>query len=111
MKGALKPVGDIRSVWEDRAKIDAKKKGIDVDDAKLTALSGTAGWGILKEHMEVLKNGLDKRLSESVLGNLGETQIKNDVLFAVLGKELLNSIINKVEDSVEEVNDITSKEQ
>lgn len=107
MKGALKPIADIRSIWEEKDKADADRVGVDVEDAKLSALSKSAGWVILKEHMEGLKDGLDKRLAESVLDSMGDKQVKSDIMFAVLGKELLNSIINKVEDSAEEVNEIT----
>ncbi len=110
MKGVLKPevYEDIREVW--RVEKD-KKLPIDEEDSHLSALSESRGWAILKEHIENLKVGLDKRLSESVLKSLGDSQIKTDALFSVLGKELLNSIITKVEDSAEEVERITNERE
>jgi hypothetical protein len=105
MKGALKPLSSIRDIWAVRDEDLAKKTGIDVEDAKLAALSISPGWEILKEHIEGLKDNLDKRLTESVLGTLGDKQVGQDVMFAVLGKELLTSIINKVEDSAEQVDE------
>ena len=64
------------------------------------------GWTVLKKYLDNLKAGLDKRLAESVLASLTDAQIKNDALFSVLGKELLESIKNKVDDTslaVEEI--------
>lgn len=107
-QGALKPtsMSDVRSIWDEN-KPETKKEA-DVEDQLLSQLAKQAGWEILKDHIVGLKEGLDKRLAESVLGSLSNDQIKTDAVFAVLGKELLSSIINKVEDSVEEVNEITS---
>lgn len=107
--GALRPtsLGDVRAIWDEN-KVEPKRKEADVEDQLLFALSQQAGWEILKEHILGLKEGLEKRLAESVLGSLSQDQIRNDAIFAVLGKELLNSIINKVEDSAEEVNEIQS---
>lgn len=111
MQGALKPTSltDVRSLWDENKPSETKRTA-DVDDQLLHALSKQAGWELLKEHIEGLKDGLDKRLAESVLSSLSHDQIKNDAIFCVLGKELLNSIINKVQDSAEEVDEIQSKQ-
>ncbi len=100
MKSALKPESyDIRRVW---AEEDTQPKtGINVEDEELAALSSMGGWSRLKDHIQSLKDGLDKRLSQSVLESLGDAQVKTDAVFSVLGKELLNSIIGKVESSRE----------
>lgn len=107
MKGALKPIGDVRDIWLQKDEEMERKTGIDPEDAKLAALATTQGWKVLKEHIQSLSEGLDTRLSESVLGGLTDEQIRKDALFAVLGKELLKSIINKVEDSREHVDERT----
>jgi hypothetical protein len=108
-KGALKPAfyEDIRTVWKGKEKTSI----IEDEDAHLSSLSQLAGWHVLKKHIESLKVGLDKRLSESVLNSLGDAQIKTDALFAVLGKELLDSIVAKVEDSAEVVEKLTDEQQ
>jgi hypothetical protein len=112
---ALKPevYEDVRSVWQRKASEDAKKKGVDVEDDALATLSQLEGWEILKEHIENLKKGLDQRLAEAVLKSLGDAQIKTDAVFAVLGKELLDSVIHRVEDSrlvVDEILDAKRRE-
>lgn len=104
---ALKPQAydDVRAVWMDK---EEQKTGIDREDQYYATLSNSRGWKQLKKHIESLKTGLDKRLAESVLKSLSDQQIKNDALFSVLGKELLDSIVNRVEDSalvVEELKD------
>lgn len=106
---ALKPVTyeDIRSVWTEKQ----PDYEIDEEDEHISALSQMKGWQILKAHIENLKSGLDKRLSQSVLNSLGDSQIKTDALFSVLGKELLNSIISKVEDSALEVERIENERE
>jgi len=111
LKGILKPEAyhDVREVWAMKKEDEALKKGIDPEDIKLTTLYHTEGWTTLKTHINNLKIGLDKRLAESVIGSLSDAQIKNDALFSVLGKELLDSIINKVEDSALLVQDIENE--
>lgn len=108
---ALKPnlYDDIRAVWSAKEIEEVESQGIDLEDQIYATLSNSRGWKHLKKHIESLKDGLDKRLAESVLKSLGADQIKNDALFSVLGKELLNSIINKVEDSALVVDEIKSK--
>lgn len=99
---ALKPEAyeDLRAVW--KPDVD-KSTGIDLEDQAYATLSNSRGWKFMKQHLYSLKSGLDKRLAESVLKGLSDTQIKNDALFSVLGKELIDSIINKVEDASEVV--------
>lgn len=99
----------VRSVWDENKPEDTSPK-IDAEDQLLSQLSKQAGWKILKEHIQGLKDGLDKRLAESVLQSLGKDQIQTDAVFAVLGKELLTSIVNKVEDSAEQVDEITGNQ-
>lgn len=103
----LKPerYNDVRALWRD---VEAKKTGIDSDDAAVSELGQSRGWVELKKYIDNLKDGLDKRLAEAVLGSLGAEQIKTDALFAVLGKELLNSIVNRVEDVTLAVEEIKS---
>lgn len=98
----LKPlaIDDVREVWSEN------KTKVDPEDQSLETLSRSRGWKVLKKHIDTLKDGLDARLSESVLKSLGDAQIKNDALFAVLGKDLLNSIISKVESTALAVEDI-----
>lgn len=108
-KGALKPepYAEVREIWNQRNKEVEKQGVIDPEDQELYAVSTLPGWTRLKTHIDSLKKGLDKRLSEAVLGGLSDEQIRRDATFSVLGKELLDSIINKVEDSalvVEEIN-------
>lgn len=95
---ALKPQAydDLRAIWT--PEVD-KKTGIDMEDQVYATLANSRGWKQLCKHLNTLKIGLDKRLAESVLKGLPDAQIKNDALFSVLGKELIDSIINKVEDS------------
>lgn len=109
-QGALRPESydDVRNVWRQK---EAEQTGIDVDDQKLHNLSQTEGWYLLKQHIDNLKIGLDKRLSQSVLNSLGDAQIKIDAVFTVLGKELLDSIITKVEDSALVVEEIQNEQR
>jgi len=102
---ALKPEAydDVRAIWHPDVE---KKTGIDLEDQAYASLANSRGWKFLHQYLNTLKIGLDKRLAESVLKGLSDAQIKNDALFAVLGKELIDSIINKVEDSSEVVESI-----
>lgn len=104
---ALKPsaIDETIHIWRDEEGINPHEP-VDVDDAAFEVLSRSRGWKRLKQHIEILKQGLDSRLSESVLKSLGDAQIKNDALFSVLGKDLLNSIISKVEDTALAVREI-----
>ena len=88
MKGALKPTSydDVRALWTKKE----DKTGIDEEDQFYSIMYDSAGWRQLKAHIENLKIGLDKRLAESVLKGLSDIQIKNDAMFSVLGKELLD---------------------
>jgi hypothetical protein len=110
MTGTLKPepYHDIRSLWQKNKKVT---KGVEDEDSAINSLSHTKGWKILKEYIDNLKLGLDKRLAESVLGSLGSDQIKTDALFSVLGKELLDSIVKKVEDTSLAVEEIISQNE
>jgi len=112
-KGSLKPQAydDIREIWKRKDLDDAEKSGVDPEDQKIFALAGMPGWEVLRAHIDNMKIGLDKRLSEAVLGGLSDDQIKRDATFSVLGKELLDSIINKVEDSALVVEDIIKNER
>lgn len=105
-KGALRPQAfeDIRALWQDEKRED--KLGIDIEDQQLNSLSESAGWKLLKQHIDNLKIGLDRRLAEAVLQGLSDEHIKRDATFSVLGKELLDSIVNKVEDSASIVEQI-----
>lgn len=106
----LKPtLESVRSVWDENKPEDRTPRA-DEEDQLISQLSKQAGWRLLKEHILGLKDGLDKRLAESVLQSLGNDQIKTDAIFAVMGKELLTSIINKVEDSAEQVDEITGSQ-
>jgi len=102
---ALKPTSydDVRAVWAPDVE---KKTGIDLEDQAYATLENSRGWKFLRQYLNTLKTGLDKRLAESVLKGLSDAQIKNDALFSVLGKELIDSIINKVEDASEVVESI-----
>ena len=95
----------MRALW---TKKRDENLNIDEEDQHYSTMSDSAGWRQLKAHIETLKAGLDKRLAESVLKSLSDIQIKNDAMFSVLGKELLDSIIHRVEDSalvVQEIKD------
>lgn len=102
---ALKPTSydDVRAVWTPD---EEKKTGIDLEDQAYATLENSRGWKFLKQYLNTLKEGLDKRLAQSVLNGLTDAQIKNDALFAVLGKEMIDSIVNKVEDASEVVDTI-----
>lgn len=106
--GALRPQSyeDIRSVWQSKREDEALSKGADPEDVSFATLANMEGWKNLKAHINSLKMGLDKRLAESVLSSLGDEQIKRDAVFAVLGKELLDSIVNRVEDSALAIREI-----
>jgi hypothetical protein len=92
----LKPVAvdTVMDIWHEK-----KDKRVDSEDQMMLTLSNSKGWKVLRQHIESLKIGLDRRLSKSVLESVSDTQIKTDALFAVLGKDLLDSIISKVEDT------------
>lgn len=111
-KGALKPepYAEVREIWNQKNKEVEKKGLIDPEDQELYAISTLPGWTHLRSHIDSLKTGLDKRLSEAVLGGLSDEQIRRDATFSVLGKELLDSIINKVEDSALVVEEITNEQ-
>lgn len=103
----LKPssIDETIHIWK-RESDEGIDDPVDSSEQALEVLSRSKGWKVLKKHIDILKEGLDKRLSESVLKSLGDAQIKNDALFAVLGKDLLNSIVSKVEATAEAVRDI-----
>lgn len=105
---ALKPntYESISKVWDVADEKEADKTGIDKEDKSYASMAESRGWAALKEYIESLKSGLDARLAESVLKSLSGDQIKNDALFSVLGKELLNKIVNKVEDAALTVQEI-----
>ena len=99
--GTLKPkfYDDIRSVWEREAASKAEKKGIDIEDEQYSALSNTAGWERLKDYIEVLKGDLDFKLKEAITSGMSESEIGKSAVMATLGKDLLDSLVNRVEDS------------
>lgn len=107
--GALEPINlsDVRQMWDENK--PEPRKQADEEDQQLSSLSKHAGWRVLRDHIVGLKAGLDARLSESVLASSPADQIKTDAIFAVLGKSLLESIINKVDDAVEEVDGNTTE--
>lgn len=109
MKGALRPEAlGVVDAW----RIDevSKKTGVNVEDETYANLASHAGWKQLKEFMESMKDSLDRRLSQSVLSGL-DAEIRKDALFCVLGKDLLNSIIHRVEDSREVVDQINNERE
>lgn len=110
-KGALKPTfyDDVRSVWQKKAEEEAKKTGIDVEDSALSALSGLSGWEVLKEHIENLKKGLDLKMKEAVASGMSESEIGKSAVMSILAKDMLDSIISKVEDSALVVEDINNE--
>jgi len=110
--GALKPqhYEDIQDIWRKKDQEKGKESGIDPEDQQLHTLYGMPGWQTLKAHIDNMKAGLDTRLAEAVLKSLGAEQIKTDALFCVLGKELLNSIVHKVEDSALVVEQIINEQ-
>lgn len=105
---ALKPssIDETMHIWKRESDEGITDDPVDSSEQALEVLSRSRGWKVLKKHIDILKEGLDRRLSESVLKSLGDAQIKNDALFAVLGKDLLNSIVSKVETTAEAVRDI-----
>lgn len=109
---ALKPETyvDIRSVWKQQAEKVAIKKGVDEGDDALYALSQTRGWEILREHINNLRLDLDKRLSIAVSSGMNEAEIGKSAVVAVLAKDLLESIVHKVEDAAEAVDEITNEQ-
>lgn len=110
-KGTLKPefYDDIRSVWQRQRAQAALKKGVDVDEDALAAVAQMKGWEILKAHINNLKIGLDARLSTAIASGMTESEIGKSAVMTTLGKELLDSIINKVEDSALAVEEIVDE--
>lgn len=112
-KGILKPqrYDDIQEIWKRKEQDQAKKSGVDPEDQAIYTLATMPGWKSLKEHINNLKSGLDARLAESVIGSSSADQIKTDAIFAVMGKSLLDSIINKVEYTAQVVEEIANGKQ
>jgi hypothetical protein len=110
-KGALRPAfyDDVRSIWQKKAEEEAKKTGIDVEDSALSALSGLSGWEVLKRHIENLKKGLDLKMKEAVASGMSESEIGKSAVMSILAKDMLDSIISKVEDSALVVNEIQNE--
>lgn len=98
----------IKGVWEEKKKSELEAKGIDPQDAALHTLAQMESWQNLKNYILSLKDGLDAQLTVAVDGGLSREEIGDRTIMVTLAKGLLNSIINKVEDSrdvVEELND------
>lgn len=98
----------IKGVWEQNKNFELEKKGIDPQDAAFHTLSQMEVWQNLKNYISTLKEGLDAQLTVAVDSNLSREEIGDRTIMVTLAKGLLNSIINKVEDSrdvVEELKD------
>jgi len=102
---AIKPTfyDNIRSLYVRPDAEKAKKAGVDEDEKFIHDLRDTNGWNALKKHIEELKTGLDEQMRGAVETGMGEDEIGKRAVVLVLGKGLLDSIINKVEDSYESV--------
>lgn len=94
-----------RKAEENQKKVD---KGAHPDDVEMAHLAETAGWTYLREHIDKLKEGIDLKLAEGVAGGQSTESIGQATILAVMAKQLLDSIVNKVEDAeaaVEEIKD------
>lgn len=98
---ALRPsnLDTMRALWETKKKDDDKGLGIDPEDASLATMSETTGWPIFKKHIETLKAGLDSKLAQAVASGMSEVEVGKSAVMAVIAKDLLDSLIHKVEDS------------
>ena len=104
--GVLKPTfyEGIRSTWHEDE--EAKKTGVAKEDNALATLAATSGWKILKEYVDSLKKTLDLKLQQAVSSGMTEAEIGKSAVMSVLAKDMLDSIVSKVEDSaliVEEI--------
>lgn len=107
MQTAIKPdFHSIKGVWEQQKNAELEKKGIDPQDAAFHTLSQMEVWQNLKSYIQTLKDGLDAQLTVAVDSGLSREDIGDRTIMVTLAKGLLNSIINKVEDSSEVVEEI-----
>ena len=107
MQTAIKPdFHSIKGVWEETKKQELEKKGIDPQDAAFHTLAQMELWQNLKSYIQTLKDGLDAQLTVAVDSGLSREDIGDRTIMVTLAKGLLNSIINKVEDSSEVVEEM-----
>src|SRR5690606_26969319 len=102
---------DARHVWQKEKEIEAGKQGVDPEDNALHTIATLDGWAVLKKHIEYLKGELDQKMTEAVGKGMSESEIGKSAVMVVLSKDLLDSIINKVEDSYAEVERIKGEGQ
>ena len=82
------------------------QKGADPDDVELAALDESPGWNVLKQHMVKLREGIDQKLAEGVASGQTAEEIGKSTILAVMAKQLLDSIVNKVSDAVLAVEEV-----
>lgn len=100
---------DTRHIWQKEQETKAVRQGVDPEDSALHTLRTMDGWHILKEHIDGLKHDLDVKMAEAVAKGMSESEIGKSAVMVVLSKDLLDSIINKVEASYDEVERIKSE--
>jgi hypothetical protein len=110
-KSALRPefYTNFRKVWEERKLKEAEKEGVEIEDQSLHTLAQMDGWTVLKKHIDILKQSLDLKMAEGISKGQTREQVGDTAIMVVLGKELLDSIIHKVEDAVEVVEEIKNE--
>ncbi|HNQ31720.1 MAG TPA: hypothetical protein PKJ68_04525 [Candidatus Woesebacteria bacterium] len=98
---AIKPSQGMAHLWlRQEKKAEQVQKGADPEDVELAALDEHPGWAVMKEHIAKLKDGIDQKLSEGVTSGQTAEEIGKSTILAVMAKQLLDSIVNKVDDAV-----------
>lgn len=110
---ALKPTffDSIKALYVKKDAEVAHKAGVDIEDKYLYDGRESNFWIVLKKHIESLKQGFDEQMKLAVDSGMSEEEIGKRTVMSVLAKGLLDSIINKVEDSYDAVQETLDAEQ
>jgi hypothetical protein len=76
-----------------------KEKGITDDERFLYGLSQTAGWKVLKERIQELKDGLNHTNKEAISSGASFEEIGRNTIVISLTQDILSKIVNIVEDA------------
>lgn len=109
---AIRPSVGMANLWaKAEKKAETVNKGADPDEVELASLKDHAGWGVITEHIQALKRGIDAQLAEGVASGLSAEEIGKSTILAVMAKQLLDSILNKVDDAVSAIEEINHEGQ
>lgn len=80
---------------------EAKRRGVTDEERALAALAKSDGWGVLKEYIDLVVEGLDKKNDIAIASGTKLEEIGRNAVIISLAKGVIKQIVDKVLDSEE----------